>query len=164
VSFAGSWAAAQLAVLEARQEDVFPRVPIKLEFETEAPSRSEASIFDLLNAVSGVLQRFNQRPDQRDIFEDKWTVSEKIEQLMRAISERLRLKFSELFAGVTSRSEVVVTFLALLELIRLKQLVAVQTEAFGEIEICRPEPMPEPVEVPAGPAPAAPPQPLSDQT
>src|SRR5271166_4298706 len=68
-------AAAQLAVLEARQEDVFPRVPGKLEFEAAAPSRSEASIFDLLNAVSGVLQRFNQRPDQRDIFEDKWTVS-----------------------------------------------------------------------------------------
>jgi segregation and condensation protein A len=41
---------------------------------------------------------------------------------------------------VTSRSEVVVTFLALLELIRLKQLVAVQTEAFGEIVICRAPP------------------------
>src|SRR6266851_24290 len=119
-------AATQLAALEARQEDVFPRVPIRIEFEAEAPSRNEASIFDLLNAVSGVLQRFNKRPDQRDIFEDKWSVSEKIEQLMRAISERSRLKFSELFAGVTSRSEVVVTFLALLELIRLKQLMAVQ--------------------------------------
>src|SRR5258708_32731921 len=86
-------AAAQLAVLEARQEDIFPRVPLKLEFDAEAPSRNEASIFDLLNAVSSVLQRFNKRPDQRDIFEDKWSVSEKIEQLMRAISEHPRLKF-----------------------------------------------------------------------
>ncbi len=136
-------AAAQLALLEARQEEVFPRAPAKLEFESEAPSRNEASIFDLLNAVSSLLQRFNKRPDQRDIFEDKWSVSQKIEQLMRAISERSRLKFSELFAGVTSRSEVVVTFLALLELIRLKQLMAVQAEAFGEIEICRPEPVAE---------------------
>jgi segregation and condensation protein A len=47
------------------------------------------------------------------------------------------MKFSELFEGVTSRSEVVVTFLALLELIRLKQLSVVQLEAFGEIEVCR---------------------------
>ena len=133
-------AAAQLAVLEARQEDVFPRAPGKLEFESAAPARAEASLFDLLNAVNSVLQRFATRPDQRDIFEDKWTVSEKIEQLMRAISDRGQLKFSELFAGVTSRSEVVVTFLALLELIRLKQLVAMQTEAFGEIVICRAPP------------------------
>jgi segregation and condensation protein A len=47
------------------------------------------------------------------------------------------VKFSELFQTATSRSEVVVTFLALLELIRLKQLTAVQLRPFGEIEICR---------------------------
>ncbi|HWX18925.1 MAG TPA: segregation/condensation protein A [Candidatus Binatia bacterium] len=133
-------AAAQLAMLEARQEQIFPRAPGKLEFEAEPPRRNEASLFDLLNAVNSVLQRFTQRADQRDIFEDKWSVSEKIEQLMRAVGEQSGLRFSELFAGVTSRSEVVVTFLALLELIRLKQLIAVQREAFGEIEICRAEP------------------------
>ena len=150
-------AAAQLGVLEARQESVFPRVPAKLEFESEAPARNEASLFDLLNAVNSVLQRFNQRPEQRDIFEDKWSVSEKIEQLLREIAGRPRLKFSELFAGATSRSEVVVTFLALLELIRLKQLAAVQNEPFGEIEICRGEPAPVTVNVPAEAPPAAPP-------
>ena len=130
-------AAAQLAVLESRQEDIFPRMPGKLEFEAAAPTRPEVSIFDLVNAVNSVLKRFTKREDLRDIFEDKWTVSEKIEQLMRALSERAQMKFSELFAGVTSRSEVVVTFLALLELIRLKQIVAVQREPFGEIEVCR---------------------------
>src|SRR6266516_6546375 len=38
-------AAAQLAVLESRQEDIFPRLPAKLEFEAAAPSRSDVSIF-----------------------------------------------------------------------------------------------------------------------
>ncbi len=146
-------AAAQLAVLEARQEDVFPRVPVKPQFEAEAPVRSEASLFDLVNAVSSVLQRFNKRPEQRDIFEDKWSVSEKIELLMRTISEQPRLSFSALFAGATTRSEVVVTFLALLELIRLKQLVAVQSEAFAEIEICRPAVVAEGAGMPAPPLP-----------
>jgi len=136
-------AAAQLATLEARQEAVFPRTPGKLEFETDRPRGPEASIFDLLSAVNTVLQRISERPDQREIFEDKYSVSEKIELLLREISERSRLKFSNLFAGVTSRAEVVVTFLALLELIRLRQLVAIQTEHFGEIEICRAEPRAE---------------------
>ena len=71
----------------------------------------------------------------REIFEDKWTVSEKIEFLVKLIAEKAPVKFSELFSGATSRSEVVCTFLALLELIRLKQLVCVQAEDFGEIEI-----------------------------
>jgi segregation and condensation protein A len=133
-------AAAQLGELESRQEDIFPRAPGKLEFETAAPSRAEASLFDLLNAVNAVLQRFGQRPDQRDIFEDKWTVSEKIEHLMRSLTAASPVKFSDLFAGVTSRTEVVVTFLALLELVRLKQITAIQAAPFGEIEISRAEP------------------------
>jgi len=130
-------------VMESRQDDIFPRAPGKLEFEAAAPARPEVSIFDLVNAVNSVLKRFTKREDLRDIFEDKWTVSEKIEQLMRALSERAQMKFSELFAGVTSRSEVVVTFLALLELIRLKQIVAIQREPFGEIGICRASPPPD---------------------
>ena len=46
-----------------------------------------------------------------------------------------RLKFSGLFGGVRSRGEVVATFLALLELIRLKRIMATQGNSFGEIEI-----------------------------
>src|SRR5437773_6103787 len=125
-------AAAQFQVLEARQEEIFPRLPGKLEFVSEVPPpRPELSIFDLVNAVNTVLKRFNQREDLRDIFEDTWTVSEKIEHLLRAAGERRRKSFSELFEGVTSRSEVVVSFLALLELIRLSRLTAIQRELFG---------------------------------
>jgi segregation and condensation protein A len=131
-------AAAQLQVLEARQENVFPRLPGKLDFEPAMPPpRPDVSLFDLLSAVNAVLKHFDAREDLRDIFEDKWTVSEKIEALLRLVAEKGLLKFSELFAGVTSRSEVVVTFLALLELMRLKQLVAAQSMEFGEIQIAR---------------------------
>jgi chromatin segregation and condensation protein Rec8/ScpA/Scc1 (kleisin family) len=49
------------------------------------------------------------------------------------------VRFAELFESAASRSEVVCTFLALLELIRLKQLICVQPEAFAEIEIRRAE-------------------------
>src|ERR1041385_3621861 len=70
-------AAAQLAVLQARQENIFPRVPQKLEFESSSAAPPDVSIFDLINAVNSVLKRFNKKEDLRDIFEDKWTVSEK---------------------------------------------------------------------------------------
>lgn len=134
-------AAAQLQVMEMEQENIFPRLPGKLEFASDAPApRPDVSLFDLINAVSSVLKRFGQREEARDIFEDKWTVSEKMEQVLQALSERGQMRFSELFESATSRSEVVCTFLALLELIRLKQLTVLQPEAFGEIEIRRAQP------------------------
>jgi segregation and condensation protein A len=152
-------AAAQLQALEARQENVFPRAPERLEFASETPARSEASIFDLVSAVNAVLQRFGQRPEQRDIFEDKWTVNDRIEHLMRVLGQQGRMKFSELFAEAASRSEVVATFLALLELIRLKKVAAIQAEPFGEILICLVDkppaavtaPLAEPAASPASP-------------
>jgi segregation and condensation protein A len=135
-------AATQLQVLEARQESIYPRLPMKPTFEqSETLARPNVSIFDLINAVNVVLKRVNTREDLRDIFEDKWTVSEKIEELRRMLEERGSLRFSELFARAENRSEVVVIFLALLELIRLKQLLASQAEAFGEIEISRASPL-----------------------
>ena len=129
-------AALKLQVRELEQENTFPRLPANPEFDVEdALAQASVSIFDLLNAVNTILKRVGEREELRDVFEDRWTVSEKIEHLVRLTRERPTVKFSELFAGATSRSEVVVTFLALLELIRLRQIIALQTEAFGEIEI-----------------------------
>jgi segregation and condensation protein A len=161
-------AAVQLQTLEARQESIFPRQPARLEFASDAPPpRPDVSIFDLVHAVSDVLKRFAVRDTARDVFEDKWTVSEKIEYLLGIIARRGLVKFSELFADATSRSEVVCTFLALLELVRMKQLICAQSADFGEIQICRapafsggePAPSPAPPAAPVEtttPAPQAP--------
>ena len=144
-------AAAQLQARELDQENTFPRLPIKPDFDApEAKPKSEASLFDLINAVSSILKRVGQREDLREIFEDKWSVSQKIEYLVKMIAEKTTVKFSELFSDATSRSEVVCTFLALLELIRLRQLICAQPEDFGEIEITQaPAPAPTPVDSPA---------------
>lgn len=133
-------AAAQLQVLEERQENIYRREAPKPVFET-APSRPEVSIFDLINAVNTILKRVAEREgEQREIFEDKWSVSEKIEMLAKLIAHKARVKFSELFEDATSRTEVVVTFLAMLELIRLKQIVCAQPDHFAEIEIIKADP------------------------
>ena len=140
-------AAAKLQTLEEVQEKIFPRVPGKIEFETPAvtPAKPEVGIFDLLNAVNVILKRLaDKEAGTREIYEDKWTVSEKIEFVLKTITERGRVRFAELFETAANRSEVVCTFLALLELIRLKQLACVQPEPFAEIQISRPIAQAEP--------------------
>ena len=139
-----------------RQESIYPRLPGKVEFAAEAaPAKVEVSIFDLLNAVNAVLKRIAAKEaGTREIYEDKWSVSEKIELVLKVISERSHVRFSELFEQAASRWEVICTFLALLELIRLKQLACTQPEAFSEIEISRSR-VDEPPAAPAVPVESA---------
>lgn len=95
----------------------------------------EVGIFQLINAFQTVIRRVEAREDLREIFGEHFTVSDKIDSILRRVSDGLPLKFSELFATMASRVEIVVTFLALLELIRLKQVLVTQATPFDEIEI-----------------------------
>jgi segregation and condensation protein A len=128
-------AAAQLSQREIDQSNLFGRGAETVEVAPERPL-GDVSVFDLINAFNKVLKRIaTKSEDLREIFEENYTVSDKIDLIMKMTSSGVPLKFSELFADAASRTEIVVTFLALLELIRLKQLKAVQDEAFGEIEL-----------------------------
>ncbi len=146
--------AGRMQELEFRAENTYPRVPGRVELpEDREPRRSEATLFDLLAAVNAVMKRFADRAGEaRDVFQDRWTVSEKIELLLARVREHSKVRFSDLFEAATSRTEVVVTFLAVLELMRLRMIVASQSEDFAEIEI---EPAP-PAPASAGAAVATP--------
>lgn len=150
-------AAACLQTLEDQRERSYPRLPAPPDLAAPPSFRPEVSLFDLIHAVSEILHRVQEREGPRDIFEDQWSVSQKIDYLQKLLAEQPRLRFTELFAQTTSRSEVVATFLALLELIRLRRLLAVQEKEFGEIEIQRREVENAPGPPPATEAPAAPP-------
>jgi segregation and condensation protein A len=97
----------------------------------------DVGIFDLIAALQKVLSRASQQEDLREIFEERFTVSDKIQFIQGLMEQRLHVRFSDLFPDVASRNEIVVTFLALLELIRMKQLKCVQSDTFGEIAITR---------------------------
>ena len=131
-------AAGHLQQRELARENLFARALEKPDFAAERPI-GEVSIFDLINAFQNVIKRLNQTENLREIFEENFTVSDKIDLIMKMTAANVALKFSELFASVASRTEVVVTFLAVLELIRLKQIRAVQETQFSEIEIVRAE-------------------------
>jgi segregation and condensation protein A len=130
-------AATYLHQRELLQEGIISRVPDKPDFgDLAALLKTEVGIFDLINAFQKVLRRIESRRENlREIFEENFTVSEKIEHILTVLRHTSRVAFSELFAQAASRTEVVVTFLALLELIRLRQLRVTQENSFGEIEI-----------------------------
>jgi segregation and condensation protein A len=126
-----------------------PKVP-----SLPAQAAKEASIFDLIGAVNQVLKRFDETEKQRvaktgEIVADQWSVTEKIELILEILEERESIRFIELFESAGSRLEVITTFLAVLELAKLKQLIAVQGERFGEIELAKspPEETPKSVEL-----------------
>ena len=129
-------AAAQLSQRELDQSNLYSRLP-EAEAAVERPL-GEVSVFDLIAAFNKILKRIEGKTeDLREIFEENFSVSDKIDFIMKMTASGVALKFTELFASAASRTEVVVTFLALLELVRLKQLSLVQGEAFGEIELKR---------------------------
>jgi segregation and condensation protein A len=131
-------AALQLARREEQQANLFPRRagPPDVAADAEVPL-AEVSIFHLIDAFHDVLKRASAREEFREIIEEKFTVSDKIEEILYTLRDRMELRFSELFEKATCRAEIVVTFLALLELIRLKRLKVRQEKAFGEIHVLK---------------------------
>jgi segregation and condensation protein A len=132
-------AAALLRDHEAMQHNLFPRMPVTPDL---APAENllveEVGIFDLIHAFQKILKRLDtKKEDLREIFAENFTVSDKIDHLLRVTDSAIPLRFEELFADAASRAEIVVTFLAMLELIRLKQLRVRQEFACGEIWIDR---------------------------
>jgi segregation and condensation protein A len=95
----------------------------------------EVGIFQLINAFQNVVKRVEARQDLQEIPGERFSVSEKIDTILQRVEAGGRIPFSDLFGAIVSRLEVVVTFIALLELIRLKQVRAIQKNIFDEIEI-----------------------------
>ena len=129
-------AAAQLQQRQLEQELIFVREPNGIDPIVAAPLRlGEVGVFQLINAFQAVIKRVEAREDLREIFGEHYTVSDKIDWILQRVGDGVPLRFSELFARMASRVEIVVTFLALLELIRLRQVSATQTNPFDEIEL-----------------------------
>jgi segregation and condensation protein A len=126
-------AAEQLHARAVQQEKIFTRDGGVI---VEAPLRlAEVGIFQLIHAFQNVIKRVEARENLGEIFGERFTVSEKIDIILQRVADGASLRFSDLFSDIAVRVEVVVTFLALLELIRLKQVRVIQRDLFGEIEI-----------------------------
>jgi|GEM_PF-216368 len=137
-------AAGHLEQLEGEMLNVFPRGAINVDLEKQpGVSLKDVSIFDLINAFNEALKRV-EAEKIREIFTERYTVAEKIDELMIRIRTNQRVSISGLFVGMRSRAEIICTFLAVLELIKLSQItIQPQNEAFDEIHIERVEDAPD---------------------
>ena len=131
-------AAAHLSFREVSRDGIFQRVVEQPDAAAIERPLGDVSVFDLINAFNKILKRLEDKPENlAEIFEESFSVADKIDLILKLMSPGTPLRFTELFTSVASRGEIVVTFLALLELIRLKQLRCVQAEPFAEIEVSR---------------------------
>ncbi len=93
----------------------------------DTPLLFEVSIFDLLTAFKRILERAS--PEQVVITRETITVRQKMRLLLERLSEEEMVRFESLFRDASSRAEMIVVFLALLELIRLGVLGVRQTNS-----------------------------------
>ena len=107
----------------------------------------EVDLFSLMNAFQAVVQRLAHRPKVL-LPPEEIPVELRIEQLLARLSETEAMGFEDLFSDVDLRSGLIVTFLALLEMIRLKLVRVFQSGSFGPIRVykrARPADAPHPI-------------------
>jgi segregation and condensation protein A len=126
-------AADQLERRELLTRDVFVRSVAPAE-EIPAPGFREVSVFELLTALKRVLDRL-PKDVVHEVMLEKITVREKMTLLLDHLRTQGKILFDSLFAEVTTRMEVVVTFLAMLELVKVRAIRIFQEEATGPIQI-----------------------------
>ena len=94
----------------------------------------EVDLFSLMSAFRAVLERAKQRP-KVPLPGEEIPIEVRIEQLLARLSETEACGFEDLFDDTATRADLIVTFLALLEMIRLKLVRVYQAGPQGEIRI-----------------------------
>ncbi len=93
----------------------------------------DVTLFDLVDGLREVLSRIPHRIDVHAVDMEQVTVEEEMDRLRTILGDGEPIQFDQLFAESVSRIQVITTFIALLELIRLGVLMVVQERTFGEI-------------------------------
>ncbi len=96
----------------------------------------EANLFDLINAFTSALKKFKEE-DVYEVQEEEYTVDQKIHDILHNLLKQPRVLLTDLFGSARHRLEVIVTFMAVLELIRLKEVRVMQKRLFSDIEVVR---------------------------
>jgi segregation and condensation protein A len=133
-------AAQHLADREEDRRKVFARPGTKPRDGAEQPTM-EVSIFDLVGAFRVIMEELKKNVSYR-IERDQYTVDEKIDFIKQMLIKKSEILFTELFFGQYRKTEIIATFLAILELVRLGFLVARQMTQTSDIWLYAPQAVP----------------------
>lgn len=126
-------AAMELDQREILSRDVFTRSAAPSE-EIGPRGFRELSVFELLSALKRIIDRL-PKDTFHEVTLEKITVREKMTYVLDALRSQGTVLFEALFAEVRSRMEIIVTFLAMLELVKVRAIRIVQEELAGPIKI-----------------------------
>lgn len=134
---------AALGLREKEEEwmNIFRREPVK-EKEAETEEEGElylfdVNLFDLLGAFKGMLDK--APPEVVEITRETLTVKDRISLIMEMLEDQDTIRFEDLFKEDRTQPQLIVTFIALLELIRLGLVRAYQEKDFGSIWVINPQ-------------------------
>lgn len=108
------------------------------EFKYELPDKLSTDA--LIQAFTTLMQKMTVKAEvvqEKKIVKDRFTVAQKISQIKDVLLTRKEFKFTEMFEESYSKSEVINTFLALLELLKRQYITVVQNNLFDDIDIVR---------------------------
>jgi len=128
-------AAEALSNQEILGRDIFPRLD-SIEGE-EGDEIEEASLFDLMEALKGILKKIEDKEQILDFTKEKIFLKDKMVEILERLEKVEYILFQDLFSSTKIRLEMIVTFIAMLELIRDQKIRTLQVKKFGSIRIYR---------------------------
>jgi len=128
-------AAAELERRPMLDRDVFIRLALVDDAEHKEEERIEVNLFELLEAFRQILER--AKPELfHEVILDRVTVEEKVQEILLLLQrEKRSMAFHLLFPEQASRRVIIVTFLAILELVKMKWVRIFQPAPFETIRI-----------------------------
>ncbi|MCR5413734.1 MAG: segregation/condensation protein A [Kiritimatiellae bacterium] len=139
-------AAIRLAAMEALRGNSFDYGGGRPKFEKTAADAKSAianlDLYDLLTAFQEVLARANEMP-REELKGIRYSVPDKMDYVMERARREGQVSFTTLFTPDAAKGEIIVTFLALLELLRQHRVIVYQNAAFHEITVLPSKELPE---------------------
>ncbi len=116
--------------------DRFYKQPDKMAGDTRIVF-NDFNLDKLLDAFAFILMKTKDRenPEEKKIRRDRWTVADKIAFLTNVLKENKEINFFSLFDETYTKSEIITTFLAILDMLKFQKIVVVQTDRYEDILI-----------------------------
>lgn len=121
--------------LEYRSKLYGRHKPKSIKADQDEDIELNATLFDLLSAFKSALELYHEKPQMEVPEREDITVEDKMAELTNTLKEQTEISFGNLISVINSRFELIVTFLAILELVRLEKVVVSQKNLFDELRI-----------------------------